>query len=89
MLAETEKPFPGLGQKSSEMLRTAGITSLSQLREQGAVNAYIMVKRASCKPTLNFLWGLESVISGEHWLEIAKNHRASLLLALDEAERNG
>ena len=88
MCAETEKSFPGLGPKSSAMLRTAGITSLSQLREVGSVGAYVMVKQAQCKPSLNFLWGLESAISGEHWLVVAKNHRASLLLALEAAKKN-
>jgi DNA transformation protein and related proteins len=88
MAAETEKSLSGIGPKSREMLCAAGITSLSQLRELGAVGAYVMVKRAKCKPSLNFLWGLESIISGEHWRDVAKNHRASLLLALEEAERN-
>jgi DNA transformation protein len=83
-----DKSLSGVGPKSRKMLRAAGITSLSQLREVGAVGAYVMVKRAKCKPSLNFLWGLESVISGEHWRDVAKNHRASLLLALEEAERN-
>jgi DNA transformation protein len=70
------------------MLFAAGITSLARLRELGAIKAYMMVKRAGSRPTLNFLWALEGLISGMHWQEIAKNHRASLLLALDEAEKN-
>ena len=87
--AEHERLFPSIGPKSSEMLRTAGINTLSQLLEIGSVRAYVMVKRAKCKPSLNFLWGLESVITGEHWRDVARNHRASLLLALEDAERNG
>lgn len=87
MGADTEVQCPGVGPKSSEMLRAAGITSLSQLREVGAVGAYVLVKRAKCKPSLNFLWGLESAISGEHWRDVARKHRASLLLALEQAER--
>lgn len=89
MAAEPERLFPGIGPKSGEMLRAAGITSLEQLRDIGSVRAYVMVKRAKCKPSLNFLWGLESLITGEHWRDIARNHRASLLLALEEVERNG
>lgn len=88
MAAEIERLFPGIGPKSGEMLRAAGIISLSQLRELGSVRAYVMVKRAKCKPSLNFLWGLESILTGEHWRDVARNHRASLLLALEEAERN-
>ena len=60
------------------------------------MRAYVMVKRAAgnnpnlnFKPSLNFLWGLEGVLTGEHWRNIAKNHRTSLLLALEEEERNG
>lgn len=88
-MAEDERLFPGIGPKSGEMLRAVGITTLSQLLGIGSVRTYVMAKRAKCKPSLNFLWGLESVIIGKHWREVAKNHRASLLLALEEAERNG
>lgn len=80
--------LPGLGQKSNEMLRAAGITSLEQLQMMGSVAAYVKVKRAGCKPSLNFLWGLEGVISGEHWRDVARDHRTSLLLALEEMEKN-
>jgi len=88
-MVSPERLFPGVGPKSGEMLRAAGITSLPQLREMGSVRAYICVKRANCNPSLNFLWGLESVITGEHWRDVARNHRASLLLALEQAERSG
>ncbi len=88
VVAETKRLFPGIGPKSGEMLRSAGITTLKQLCELGSVRAYLMVKRANCNPSLNFLWGLESAITGEHWRDVAKNHRVSLLLALEEAEKN-
>lgn len=95
MAAENRKLFPGIGPKSGEMLRAAGITSLPQLRELGSVRAYVMVKRAArenpslnFKPSLNFLWGLEGLLTGERWRDIAKNQRTSLLLALEEAERS-
>jgi DNA transformation protein len=76
-----------LGPKSAAMLRTSGILSPAQLREVGAVVAYLMVKRAGCKPSLNLLWALESAITGEHWCDVAKNHRTSLLLALEAHEK--
>jgi DNA transformation protein and related proteins len=34
------------------------------------------------------LWALESALTGEHWQHVAKNHRTSLLLALEEYEIN-
>lgn len=79
--------LPGLGPKSTAMLQAAGITSLAQLQALGSVRAFVLVKRAGCKPSLNLLWGLEGAITGEHWQHVARHHRTSLLLALDQAER--
>lgn len=76
----------GIGPKSREMLQAAGITSLSQLNTIGSVDAYILVKNAGCNPSLNFLWGLEALIADEHWLDVARNRRLELLLALEDAE---
>jgi DNA transformation protein len=88
------KPRPlaesaNLGPKSARMLADAGITSLEQLHELGAVAAYARVKRAGCPASLNLLWALEGALSGLHWQEVARLHRTSLLLALDEYERRG
>lgn len=41
MAAAQERLFPGIGSKSGEMLRAAGITSLPQLREIGSVRASV------------------------------------------------
>gem|GEM_PF-817348 len=79
----------GLGPKSRDLLRRAGIDTLTRLRELGTVAAYVAVKRAGGKPSLNLLWGLEAVIRGQHWREVARQHRASLLLALETAEVAG
>lgn len=86
MSVDATDSLAGLGPKSREMLRSAGISSVAQLREIGSVAAYVRVKRAGCRPSLNFLWGLESVLCGEHWRDVARNHRASLLLALEQQE---
>jgi DNA transformation protein len=88
MVIGTEEQIPGLGPKSREMLRAAKIVSLSQLREIGSVSAYVMVKQAGNKPSLNLLWGLESALSGKHWRDVAKKHRTSLLLALELQEKD-
>jgi DNA transformation protein and related proteins len=75
--------LPNLGPKSAEILRAAGITSVEQLRGLGAVAAYVRAKRASAKVSLNLLWALEGAISGISWQVVAREHRTSLLLALD------
>ena len=79
--------LPGLGPKSQEMLNRAGITSIDQLRKLGSVEAYVLVKRTNKGVSLNMLWGLESAITGQAWQEIAKLHRTSLLLAVEEREK--
>lgn len=66
------------------MLEHAGITSIDQLRALGAVAAYVQAKRANCNVSLNLLWGLESALTGEPWQEVARKHRTSLLLALED-----
>jgi len=78
----------GLGPKSQEMLARAGITSIAQLRKLGSVPTYVMVKRANGNVSLNLLWALESALSGEPWQEVARLHRTSLLLALEDHEKN-
>ncbi len=75
---------PNLGPKSAAMLEAAGITSLEQLRTLGAVAAYARVKAAHARASLNLLWALEGAISGEPWQRVAREHRTSLLLALDD-----
>lgn len=78
------KPL-NLGPKSEAMLRTAGITSVEQLRDMGSVAAYVKVKASGARASLNLLWALEGVLTGEPWQVVARQHRTSLLLALDEA----
>ncbi|WP_313953461.1 TfoX/Sxy family protein [Accumulibacter sp.] len=79
--------LPNLGPKSSEMLGLAGIGSVEQLRQMGAVAAYLKVKGCSGKASLNLLWALEGALTGLPWQEVARKHRASLLLALDDQQR--
>ena len=78
--------LPGLGPKSQAMLATAGIDSIQKLTGLGSVQAYLMVKRAGCNPSLNLLWALEGALSGAHWQQVARLHRTSLLMALEDME---
>lgn len=80
--------LPSLGPKSRDMLARAGVTTIAQLRDLGSVAAYARAKHANGKLSLNLLWGLESALTGTPWQEVARLHRTSLLLALDDYERN-
>lgn len=69
------------------MLAAAGIDTLAELRALGAVRAYLAVKRAGAKPSINLLWALEAALTGRRWQDVARDDRVSLLLALDAEER--
>lgn len=49
----------------------------------GSVAAYSLVKAQSANASLNLLWALEGALTGLPWQVVAKEHRLSLLLALD------
>ncbi|WP_374347492.1 TfoX/Sxy family protein [Chitinimonas sp.] len=72
-----------LGKASAAMLAQAGIESEAQLRELGAVAAFLAVKRAGAKPSLNLLWALEGALSGRDWKQVARDDRTALLIQLD------
>lgn len=78
--------LPNFGPKSQQMLALAGIHTVEQLRELGAVHAYVQVKRAGTNASLNLLWALEGALTGQHWREVAKHERLRLLLELEDVE---
>lgn len=78
--------LPNFGPKSQQMLALAGIHTVKQLRELGAVRAYVQVKRAGTNASLNLLWALEGALTGQHWREVAKHERLRLLLELEDVE---
>jgi DNA transformation protein and related proteins len=79
--------LPNLGPKSQQMLASAGIHTLADLRALGSVSAYVKTKRSGARVSLNLLWALEGALSGLHWQDVARDHRTSLLLALEQTER--
>jgi DNA transformation protein and related proteins len=76
----------GLGLKSQAMLTGAGIETVAQLRQLGSVRAYARVRSTGAKASLNLLWALEGALTGLPWQVVAKEHRLSLLLALEALE---
>ena len=80
--------LPNLGPRSAQTLARAGITTVEKLRELGSVGAYVAAKRSGDNVSLNLLWALEAALTGVHWREVARFHRTSLLLALDQYQQN-
>jgi DNA transformation protein len=79
--------LPNLGPKSCAMLQRCAIRTPQQLRRLGAVAAYSLVRRAEPGASLNLLWALEGALIGLPWQQVARVHRTSLLLALEDHER--
>ena len=81
--------LPGLGPWSAQLMARAGITSVAQLRAIGAVAAYALARGIEPRTSLNLLWALEAALSGIPWQQVARDHRTSLLLALEQHEGGG
>lgn len=71
-----------VGPRSLEMLEAAGITTLEELIELGEVDAFLRVKAAGYRPTLNFVYGLYAAIEGIDWREIPTAERNRLRRAI-------
>ncbi len=70
-----------IGPKSAAWLRQTGIRTQEDLEAVGALAAFVRVKRAGFKPSLNLLYALEGAILGCHWQEIPEGRRSELVLA--------
>ncbi len=73
-----------IGPKSAAWLRQTGIRTQADLEAVGALAAYVRVKRAGFKPSLNLLYALEGAILGCHWQEIPDARREELVAAAGE-----
>lgn len=80
--------LPNLGPRSVASLAAAGITSLERLQGLGAVRAFVRVRSLNPSVSLNLLWALEGALTGRRWQEVAETDRASLLMALEDVQRD-
>ncbi len=78
--------LPQMGTKSAAWLRQVGVRSRADLERIGPVEAFLRVKRAGFRPTLNLLWSLEAALLGCHWTAVPAERREALKAALAEAE---
>jgi len=86
------RPAPGkppqlknLGPVSTRWLATVGIRRRADLIRLGPVEAYLRVKAAGHKPSLNLLWALAGAERGLRWNKLSQEDRHQLLLELDAA----
>ncbi|TZF86700.1 TfoX/Sxy family protein [Cognatilysobacter lacus] len=78
------KPL-AIGGKSAAWLRQVGIRTLDDVAAVGALEAYMRVKRAGFKPSLNLLYALEGVLVGCHWQQVDLQRRTELAAQAHDA----
>lgn len=78
------RELQGLGKVSEQHLIMVGIDCESKLRDVGGVEAFRRLrKHPDLNPSLNFLYALVGAIEDRSWLEVAREERESLLMALE------
>lgn len=67
-----------IGAKSGAWLRQVGLRTYDDLAAVGSLEAYVRVKRAGFKPSLNLLYALEGALMGCHWQQVDVSRRSEL-----------
>jgi hypothetical protein len=68
-----------IGPKSAAWLRQVGLRTPEDLAAAGPVDAFMRVKRAGFKPSLNLLYALEGALRDCHWQEVPDERRTELV----------
>jgi TfoX/Sxy family transcriptional regulator of competence genes len=77
MPAATPK-LRNIGPKSAAWLRQVGLRTEADIAAVGPVEAFMRVRRAGFKPTLNLLYSLEGALCDCHWQEVPEARRQQL-----------
>jgi hypothetical protein len=79
----TAPKLRNIGPKSAAWLRQVGLRSLEDVAALGAVDAFMKVRRAGFKPSLNLLYALEGALRDCHWQEVPEARRTELVQAAE------
>lgn len=71
-----------IGPQSAEWLRCTGIATLADLKLRGAPAAFLAVKQAGHRPSLNLLWALAGALQGKHWMTLTTAEKSALTAEL-------
>ena len=74
-----------IGPKSAAWLRQVGLRSREDLAAVGSLEAFMRVKRAGFKPSLNLLYALEGALLDCHWQQLPEARRNELVQAAEAA----
>ena len=74
-----------VGPKSAAWLRQVGLHTRGDLEAAGPVEAYMRVRRAGFRPSLNLLYALEGALRDCHWQDVPDERRKELVEAAEAA----
>ncbi len=66
------------------MLSAAGIESVQQIGDLTPVVAFLAVKQAGGRPSLNLLWAIAAGLQHRHWTDLSEQEKSELRDQLDE-----
>jgi DNA transformation protein and related proteins len=75
-----------VGPKSAAWLRQVGVRTQDDLNKLGPVDAFMKVKRAGFRPSLNLLYSLAGAIENCHWADLSDERKAALVAAVESDE---
>jgi hypothetical protein len=75
-----------VGPKSAAWLRQIGVRTVEDLTRIGPVEAFLKVKRAGFRPSLNLLYSMAGALADCHWADLPEAQKQALLSALEAAE---
>jgi hypothetical protein len=75
-----------VGPKSAAWLRQVGVRTQDDLNRLGPVEAFMKVKRAGFRPSLNLLYSLAGAIENCHWADLPDERKQALVAAAGSDE---
>jgi len=81
MASKDDNKIRNVGPKSAAWLRQVGVRTQEDLERLGPVDAFMKVKRAGFRPSLNLLYALAGAIENCHWADLPDERKAALVQA--------
>lgn len=85
-MSSRDTKIRNVGPKSAAWLRQVGVRTTEDLERVGPVDAFLKVKRAGFRPSLNLLYSMAGALADVHWAELPEDRKQELLAALEAAE---
>ncbi|MBL0163749.1 MAG: TfoX/Sxy family protein [Xanthomonadales bacterium] len=85
-MSDKDAKIRNIGPKSAAWLRQVGVRTAEDLFQVGPVGAFLKIKRAGFRPSLNLLYSMAGAIDDCHWTDLSADRKSCLLLELDAAE---